>query len=356
MHEKPAIERPASQGQNRTTPKWPTPLEAVTRVDLALALSRRTKIALALPVLLPVLLVTAWFLFTRHVPWKIPAEHQPPQTWREPRTDGLKLRSLGISGYELTDGTTTVLMDPTPTRPGPTALITGPIDPDLALGQRLCPRADVILVNHAHYDHLLDAAVIAARTGALVVGSQNTVNFALSRGVAKEKTRVVHAGDQLTIGAFTIDVRGSRHTDIVVSQPMSGVISATAGPLWFWNYALDETLTYRLAAAGTTVWFHPTSTYEPGELDGLTARTLIVGVTGEKQTRKKIDGLMAESKAARILPTHFDNFFQPWERGLALMPGLDLDAARQLFLEANPKLEWGVLDLGESIALPPDAE
>ncbi len=328
----------------------------MTKVDLSVALSRRTKTLLSLPVVLPALLVITWYLFTRHVPWKIPEQHQPPQTWRQPRTDGLKLRSLGISGYELTDGTTTVLMDPTPTRPDPTALITGPIDPDLALGEKVCPRADVILINHAHYDHLLDTAAIAARTGALVVGSQNTVNFALSRGVAQEKTRVVRAGDELTIGAFTIDVRGSRHTDILVSQPMSGVISPTAGALWFWNYALDETLTYRLTAAGTTVWFHPTSTYEPGELTGLAAKTLIVGVTGEKQTRQKIDGLLSESKAARVLPTHYDNFFQPWERGLALMPGLNLDAARQLFLDANPKLEWGVLDLGESIALPPDAE
>src|SRR5213075_1953693 len=106
---------------------------------------------------------------------------------------------------------------------------------------------------------------------------------------------------QLTVGTFTIDVRGSRHTDIVVSQPMSGVISPTAGSLWFWNYALDETLSFRLAAAGTTVWFHPTSTYEKGEMGGLTAKTLIVGVTGEKQTRTKIDGLLSESKPARIL-------------------------------------------------------
>ena len=321
-----------------------------------MALSRRTKVLASLPVVLPALLVIAWFIFTRHVPWKIPAQHQPPASWRVPVQPGvgLTLRSLGVSGFELTDGTTTVLLDPTPTRPDPTALITGPIDADPVIGEKLCPRADVILVNHTHFDHALDVGAIAKRTGALVVGSQNTINLALSRGVPPEKTKVVHSGDQLTVGSFTIDVRASRHTDILVSQPMSGVISPTAGPMWFWNYALDDTLTYRLSAAGSTVWFHPTSTYEPGELGGLAAKTLIVGVTGEKQTRKKIDGLLAESHATRILPTHFDNFFQPYERGLALMPGLNIDEARQLFIDADPKLEWGVLDLGESIALPPD--
>jgi L-ascorbate metabolism protein UlaG (beta-lactamase superfamily) len=298
------------------------------------------------------LLLVAWFTFTRHVPWKIPAQHQPPASWRTGH--GLTLRSLGVSGFELSDGVTTVLMDPTPTRPDPLALITGPIDADPVLGAKVCPKADVILVNHTHFDHALDVAAIAKRTGALVVGSQNTINLALSRGVPKDKTRVVHSGDQLTVGAFTIDVRSSRHTDIVVSQPMSGVISPQAGALWFWNYALDETLAYRLATADTTVWFHPTSTYAPGELGGLPAKTLIVGVTGENQTPAKVQGLLAESKPVRVLPTHYDNFFQPYERGLALMPGLDLDAPRKLFLDANPKLEWGVLDLGETISLPPD--
>ncbi len=327
-------------------------------VPRAVALSRRRKILLSLPVALPALLLIAWFTFTRHVPWKIPVQHQPPPSWRAPHLPGagLSLRALGISGFDLTDGTTRILLDPTPTRPDPTALITGPIDADPILGAKICPSADFILVNHTHFDHVLDVAAIAKRTGAEVVGSQNTINLVLSRGVAKEKTRLVHPGDHLTLGTFTIDVRSSRHTDIVVSKPMSGTISPTAGPLWFWNYALDDTLTFRLEAAGTSVWFHPTSTWEPGELGGLPAKTLIVGVTGERQTKLKVEGLLGESKPTRILPTHYDNFFQPYERGLALMPGLDLDAARQLFLDANPQLEWGVLDLGETIALPPDAE
>ncbi len=316
-------------------------------------MSRRVKILLSTPPVLLALLVGAWFAFTHHVRWKIPPQHQPPASWRV-KGPGLTLRSLGVSGFEVSDGTTTVLLDPTPTRPDPVALITGPIDADPALGAKWCPKADVILVNHTHFDHALDVGAIAKRTGALVVGSQNTVNLALSRGVTKEKTRVVHAGDQLTVGGFTIDVRGTRHADLLVSQPMSGAVATDSGAMWFWNYALDETLVFRLSASGTTLWFHPTSTYAPGELGGLPAKTLIVGVTGEKQNRTKVDGLLSEAKPLRVLPTHFDNFFQPLDRGLALMPGLDLDAARQVFLDADPKLEWGVTDYDETISLPPD--
>lgn len=322
-----------------------------------MTLSPRKKLLLSLPVVLPALLVVAYLVFTRHVPWKVTQAHAPPASWRAPLAagSGLTLKYLGVSGYELTDGTTTVLLDPTPTRPPPLALITGPVDADPAIGAQVCPKADVILVNHTHHDHAIDVPAIALRTGALVVGSQNTVNLALSRGVPKEKTRVVKSGDTLTVGGFTIDVRASRHTDIVVSNPMAGVIAPDAKSLWFWEYALDDTLAYRLAAGGASVWFHPTSTYAAGELGGLQAPTLIVGVTGEKQTKEKIAGLLGESRARRVLPTHYDNFFQPYERGLALMPGLDLDDAKQLFLAADAQLEWGVLDFGEAIALPPDA-
>ena len=312
---------------------------------------KRARWLLAVPLVLVGGLLVAWFIYTHHVPFTVPAEHRP--SWKA--DSGLTLRFLGVSGYELSDGVTTVLLDPTPTRPDPVELITGKIQSDPALVAKWCPKADLILVNHSHFDHAIDVGEIAVRTGAVVAGSQNAVNLALSRGVAKEKTRVVHAGDSFTAGAFTIDVRSSRHTEIGgMKNPMSGTIPTDAKALWFWRYALDDTLSYRLTANGTTVWFHPTSTYAPGELGGLPAKTLIVGITGEKQTSEKIRGLLGESHPQRVLPTHYDNFFQPLSKGLALLPGTDLDGVKKLFLAEDASLEWGVLDYGQTVTLPPD--
>ena len=298
-------------------------------------------------------LLGGWLIRTRHVPHEIPAEHRPPASWSQPGP-GLTLRSLGIAGFEISDGETTVLLDPTVTRPDTLALISGPIDADPALGEKWCPSADLILVDHVHYDHALDVGAIASRTGALVVGSQNVVNLAMSRGVAADHTRLTHAGDRFTVGAFTIDVVESRHADTPFSREKGAPIPIDAGPLWFWQYRLDEAFAYRLSAHGVSVWFHPTSTFEPGELGGLTAETLITGVTGEPLTVARVSSLLAESGARRVLPTHFDNFFQPLELGLALMPSLDLDGARRLYLGVDPTIEWGVLDYDQRITLPPD--
>jgi len=322
------------------------------------SLPRPARWLLLLPLAALALLLLAYALFTRHVPWKVPAQHRPPEAWTRPLVagqGGLWVRALGVSGYEVSDGSTTLLLDPTPTRPAPFELLAGPLSPDEQLGAAWCPRADALLVNHAHHDHALDVPAIARRTGALVVGSQNVVNLALSRGVQPVKTRVARHGDDFTVGTFRVHVRKGHHTDIAgISNPMSGVIPPNAGKLWFWQYALDDTLGYHLESTtnGAKLWFHPTSTWSPGELAGLEAETLVVGVTGEPQTAEKVRGLMSESRARRVLPTHFDNFFQPLQRGLALMPGLDLDAARALFLAEAPGVEWGVVPAGERVFLP----
>lgn len=316
-------------------------------------LARVARFFFSAPVKLSALVVGAWLIYTRHVPYEIPPDQRPPASWSAPGP-GIRLRSLGVTGFELSDGVTTVLLDPTPTRPDPLALVSGPIDADPALGERWCPKADLILVDHTHHDHALDVGAIAARTGAMVAGSQNAVNLALSRGVPAARTRRVHDGDRFTVGGFTVDVRATRHADTPFSRSSGQPIPVDAGALWFWRYALDEAFAYRITAAGASLWYHPTSTFEPGELGGLTAETLIAGVTGERLTAENIGALLAEARPRRVLPTHFDNFFQPLDRGLALMPGLDLDAARDLYLAADPTLEWGALEYDETVTLTPE--
>ncbi len=298
--------------------------------------------------------VLLFFILVRHVPFEIPADQRPPPSLTRPN-GGLTVRYLGVSGYQVTDGKTVVLLDPTPTRPPPSALLTGPLVPDEAYGAALCPRADFILVNHTHFDHALDVPAIALRTKAKVLGSQSTINLARSRGVPAEQLQVVQPGEHLTLGTFTVDVRSSRHTDIAgISQPMGGLVPPDAGALWFWQFKLDQTLAYRLEANGTSIWFHPTSTFAKSEIGGPTAATLIVGVTGEKPTAEKVSGLLAEARPVRVLPTHYDNFFQPMQKGLAAMPGFDLASPRALFLAANPLLTWITLDYDQPLYLPPD--
>lgn len=304
------------------------------------------------PVLLAGALVLAALGYMRHVPYDIPADMRPPGY--DEASPGLKLRYFGITGYELSDGRTTLLLDPTFTRPELFELIGGPLVEPTNAGAGVLPeRADYILVNHAHYDHVIDVPAIAKRTGATVVGSPSTINFARARGVPETQLRRVERGQTLTLGSFEVYVGGSRHTDIAgLSEPMGGTISGSAGPLWFWQYTNDGCLTFHLRSGEQSVWFHPTSTFEPGELAGRRADTLILGVTGEKLTRGVLEQVLQEAQPRTLIPTHHDNFFQRRERGLALMFGLDLEALRALVREVDPALAWYVPGYDVPMNLP----
>lgn len=292
---------------------------------------------------LPVLLALFASVRFRHIPFVPPAGEAPGPA------GALKLTYQGITGYELTDGKTTILLDPAVTRPDLLGLFTSRLRPDEAFAAKTFPRADFILLDHAHYDHAADAPAIALRTGATIVGSRSACNLALSRGVPASRVRMAIPGERMKLGTFTVDIRASRHVDLLgVRNLMTGVIPPNAGPLWFWQYVQDAALAYRLEAGGSAVWFHPTSTYRAGEIAGLPASTLIMGTNGEPLTAQKMTLALADAKPKLILPTHWDNLFQPLEKGPALMPGLDLGAARAT-AGATP---WLVQGYGQTIVLP----
>lgn len=83
----------------------------------------------------------------------------------------MELRFLGHSCVELTDGTTTVLIDP---------FITGnPVCPVKA--DELAP--DYILITHFHGDHVGDAEAIARRTGATIITTYEGAEMLAEKGL-----------------------------------------------------------------------------------------------------------------------------------------------------------------------------
>lgn len=319
--------------------------------------SRLKKIAIFGPLLIVVLLVLfvlSGSVYLRHTPYAIQKDDKIP-TFKAVEKTGMTLRYLGVTGYEITDGQTTIITDPMVNRFTAVEIITGKLNPDAALSKKWVPKADYILINHAHYDHSIDAPEIALRTGATVIGSQSALNLCISRGVKKEKTILAKAGERLKLGTLTVDIAQAAHGPIFNKEnPMSGTISPEAKKLWFFQYTMDDVFSYRVEGGGTSVWFHPSTLYKPGELNKK-ATTLIMGVNGNPITPETAKLVMKDVQPTQIVPTHFDNFFQPITKGLCLMPGLDLNRARDLMLAEDKTSKWLVLDYDEKLYLAPDS-
>ncbi|MGJ7512749.1 MBL fold metallo-hydrolase, partial [Variovorax sp. GT1P44] len=125
---------------------------------------------------------------------------------------------FGTTTIVLSDRTQAVITDGFITRPGYLQILFGRIAPDAALIEKVLDASGVtklhvqaILVAHSHFDHALDAPVVAMLTGAKLVGTESTRNIAAGQHF---NGAFVVAGNGMIepAGAFTIKMLRSLHS------------------------------------------------------------------------------------------------------------------------------------------------
>ena len=100
---------------------------------------------------------------------------------RNPQT--LAVRWTGFSNFELAYKGQIILLDAYFDR--------GSLFPSLGFKAEDITRANVILIGHGHFDHMSDAASVAIRTGAVVVGAPLTAEKLLAQKVDPKQVRTV---------------------------------------------------------------------------------------------------------------------------------------------------------------------
>jgi len=88
---------------------------------------------------------------------------------------------------------------------------------------------DYILCSHGHFDHFADAIPLAKRTGAMVVGTFELVEFALSQGVAHGHGMNVGGGHQFDFGYLKLTP--ALHTGTIAGDD-EGRYTSTPTGLW----------------------------------------------------------------------------------------------------------------------------
>ncbi|HEY3841759.1 MAG TPA: MBL fold metallo-hydrolase [Acidimicrobiales bacterium] len=130
--------------------------------------------------------------------------------------DALTLEWFGCTTFRLRTGGLTIWLD--------TFLDRVPDAPPVGLTVGEVEEADYIFISHCHFDHILGANVIAANTGANVVGSYEAMRLMTEGGVPAEQQWPVSGGETIDCGeGVTVSVFPSIHSCLFAqNDPDSG--------------------------------------------------------------------------------------------------------------------------------------
>jgi L-ascorbate metabolism protein UlaG (beta-lactamase superfamily) len=249
---------------------------------------------------------------------------------------------LGVSTLLIDDGTTALMTDGFFSRPSSVEVGLRRLRPSESRISECLARAGVsrlaaVLPVHTHFDHALDSAVVAARTGACVVGGESAANIARGQGLATDRIVVAEPGMELTFGSFTVTLIESHHCPPdrfpgVISAPVVPPVRASAfrcGEAW--STLIEHRPTgRRLLVQGSAGFRLRALADQRAEVVYLGVGQL--GVQDSDYIEQYWEQTVRAVGARRVVLIHWDDFFRPLTEPLRALPyaGDDLDVTMRV--------------------------
>jgi L-ascorbate metabolism protein UlaG (beta-lactamase superfamily) len=259
------------------------------------------------------------------------------------KQSGVTVKFLGVTTLVFDDGETAIMTDGFFSRPDYQSLA-GKIGPNQSRIEGALKKAGVtslaaVIPVHSHYDHALDSSVVAARTGALLVGSESSANIARGENFPESRIRVVDDGQTMTFGRFKVTFITSEHLPTKfapgkISEPLKPPSGVT-------DYKVGDCFSLLIEHDGRTMLVQGSAGFRPGALKGRHAEVAYLGIGGLNGTKPEYQEqywkeVVQTVGAKRVIPIHWDNFFKSLDG--PLQPERGFDSSMQ-FLRTHGKSE-----------------
>ena len=259
-----------------------------------------------------------------------------------PAVGDFSVTFLGVSSLLFDDGDSAVMTDGFFSRPSLFKVAFAKVAPDrariasaltrLGLDHDSAGRGlNAVVPVHTHFDHVMDSATVAQRTGAVLIGGESAANVGRGAGLPDDRIHIVTPHEPVSCGAFTLTFLKSEHCPPdrfpgIITEPLVPPARAAAyrcGEAW--SILVEHT-------SGRTALVQGSAGYVPGALDGRRADVAYLGV-GQLgvQDEDYIHAYWTQTVQAvgarRAVLIHWDDFFRPLDQPLRALPfaGDDLD-------------------------------
>ncbi|MCV7298153.1 MBL fold metallo-hydrolase [Mycobacterium barrassiae] len=248
----------------------------------------------------------------------------------------------GVTTLLIDDGRSAVMTDGFFSRPSLAEVGLRALSPsapriDGSLARLGVQRLEAVLPVHTHFDHVMDSAVVADRTGAEVVGGMSAKQVGRGHGLPDDRLVVATPGEPISLGAYDVTLIDGRHCP---PDRFPGVITAPVTPP-------AKASAYKCGEAWSTIVQHRPSGrrllivgsagFVPGALTGQRADVVYLGVgqLGLQPEHYLVDYWTEAVRtvgARRVVLIHWDDFFRPLHKPLRALPyaGDDLDVTMRL--------------------------
>jgi L-ascorbate metabolism protein UlaG (beta-lactamase superfamily) len=254
----------------------------------------------------------------------------------------LSVTWAGVTTLLIDDGRSAVMTDGFFSRPSLARVGTRRLTPsapriDGCLARLQVDKLEAVLPVHTHFDHAMDSAVVAERTGAKVVGGASAAHIGRGGGLSDDRVVVATPDTAMTLGAYDVTLVEGTHCPPdrfpgVITEPVVPPVKVSAykcGESW-------STLVHH-RPSGRRMLIVGSAGFIPGALAGHRADVVYLGVgqLGLQPERYLVDYWTETVRtvgARRVVLIHWDDFFRPLHRPLRALPYAadDLDVSMRV--------------------------
>ncbi len=265
---------------------------------------------------------------------------------------GLEVSWLGTAGFRFAYQGVVVWIDPYVTRLKLGDLVRRKVvAPSQDAIATWIDRADAILVGHTHFDHAMDVPAIAQRTGCRVYGSSSLEHLMGLHGLADQATVVIPFHDY-EVGPFKFHFVPSVHSKLQLGLRVNYGGELTCEHLDDMipqRYRCGQVWGIAIEVAGMRFYHQGSADLIEEEIRDRDVDIFLCGIAGRRFTPNYVERIVKALAPKLIVPSHFDDFFQPLGGEAKLSFNINLTAFADEVHAASHELPIGVLEVGRPI-------